>query len=309
MSKVKSGMVSNMKVNGLMVKILRKQILGQIKRRRKGYPPHGEFTEYLNIPYINDGNPQHTFDIFLAKENRKSICIIDIHGGSYIFGHHQDNYPFAYVFLKEGFDVVTLDYQPNDGKMDTKDLIDDVAKNINYLFAHLKEYNLENDQFVISGDSAGGHIALTITEALLDKEYAKELGYEFSNINIKACLVNGPVYDFVHIGEGAMTNSGMKRMFGPNYLDKEAFALICPKTHLSSLTCPLFVSTCKNDFLRLQSLVLNEDMKVKNNKFKFVDLDCDDKKVGHVHNVIATQLPESIEVNKAMMVFIEESIK
>ena len=302
-------MVSSMKVNGFMVNFLKWQILKDIKKRREGYPPHGVFTEYRDIPYINDGNPQHTFDIYLAKENRKNICIIDIHGGSYIFGQHQDNYPFAYEFLKEGFDIVTIDYQPNNGKMNTKDLIDDVAKNINYLFAHLGEFDLDKDQFVITGDSAGGHIALTITEAILDKDYAKELGYEFLRTDIKSCLVNGPVYDFVHIGEGAMTNSGMKRMFGPNHKDKTAFALICPKTHLSSLTCPLFVSTCKNDFLRAQSLVLNEDMKVKNNKYKFIDLDSDDKNVGHVHNVIATQLPESIQINREMMAFIEESIK
>ena len=66
-------MVNKMKVNGLIVNILRKQILRDIKKRREGYPPHGVFTEYLNIPYIDDGNPQHTFDIYLAKENRKNI--------------------------------------------------------------------------------------------------------------------------------------------------------------------------------------------------------------------------------------------
>ena len=61
-------------------------------RRRKHYPPHGEFKETINIPYIEgDTNPQHSFDVYLANENRNNICLIDIHGGSYIFGEHFDN--------------------------------------------------------------------------------------------------------------------------------------------------------------------------------------------------------------------------
>lgn len=298
-----------MQVGSFLLNLLKVHSNNMTRKRRKRYPPHGVFTEYINIPYMNDGNPQHTFDIYLAKENRKNCCIIDIHGGTYIFGQHQDNYPFGYPFLENGFDFVTIDYQPNNGKMDMKDLTDDIARNINYLVEHLKDYGLDNDQFVITGDSAGGHFALMFAEALCDKEYAKQLGYDFSRLEIKACLVNGPMYDYKGVRVNPVKDSGLKRMFGPNWADEEARALVCPKTHIGSLSCPLFVSTCKNDFLRVQSLMLQEDMKSKDNIFKFIDLDVDDKNVGHVHNVIEPSLKESVYVNNEMMAFINECLK
>ncbi len=298
------------KVNGLLVRILgRNSIKGNLKRR-KTYPPHGLFEERINVPYYEgDTNPQHSFDIYYAKEKRKNCCIIDIHGGSYIMGEHQDNYPFVVPFVKEGFDAITVDYIPNNGKMDTKDLLDDCAACIKYILTHLKELNLEYNRFAITGDSAGGHLALTMTEALLDEKYAKELGWEFPKANIVACLVNCPVYDFVNIGIEGLTKSGIKRMFGKGYLVLENRQRLCPKVHIDSLTCPLFVSTCKKDFLRAQSLMLNEDMKNRPNDFVFVDIDSDDKYVGHVHNVLHPDHPHGIEVNNAMMDLIVKHLK
>lgn len=299
-----------MKVGRFIINILKKQNLKGIKKRRENYPPHGEFKEFINIPYIDDGNLQHTFDIYLAnKENRRNICVIDIHGGAYIFGEHQDNYPISYFFLKNGFDVINVDYQPNDGKRDTKDLTDDIAKCLNYAFTHLKDYGLENDRFVITGDSAGGHFCLMFTEALLDEEYAKELGYKFPKIDLVCALANCPVYNFVDIGPGGMTRSGQKRMFGPHYNDKNALALLSPKVHIKSLTCPLFISTCKNDFLRLQTLELDADLKrLGGYTYELMDIDSDDPKVGHVHNIIDLELPESQKVNEAMVKFVEKHL-
>lgn len=299
-----------MKIGRLVIDILKINSYRGAKKRRKLFPPYGKYEkEYINIPYIDDGNPQHTFDIVVATENRKNICLIDIHGGAYIFGEHKDNYIFGDVFIKDGFDFVNVDYEPNNGKMDTKDLVDDIAKNLNYLFSHLKEYGLENDTFAITGDSAGGHFALLLSELLLDKEYAKELGYEFPDVKLTACLANCPVYDFVHIADGNLSKSGKKRMLGPNYDDIKALESLCPKTHVKSLTCPVFVSTCKKDFLRGQSFLLEEDMKKQGNIFKLIDIDSDKKGVGHVHNVLHPDHPLSIQVNEEMKKFMIENKK
>ena len=114
-----------MKLNRLFLNIVRKTVLKDVARRRKLYPPHGLYTEFLNIPFIDDGHINHQYAVYLAKERHKKCCVIDVHGGSYMFCDHTDNYYIATKFLERGFDFATIDYLPNDGNRDTFDLVED----------------------------------------------------------------------------------------------------------------------------------------------------------------------------------------
>ena len=297
-----------MKIGRFVVNVLKWNSYRSTLKRRKMYPPYeGKYDEKIDIPYIDDGNYNHKFDVLLAKENRKNCLIIDIHGGSYIFGEHMDQYAFGDYFLREGYDFISADYIPNDGKTRSiKDLFDDLYHMIKYVFSHQKELGIADECVAITGDSAGGHMALTLAELFLDKEYAKEAGYEMPEVKLIACLPNCPVYDFVNISDGQLTKSGQKRLFGPRYNDKELTALYCPKTHIDSLKCPTFVSTCKRDFLRAHSLMVKEDLDKRGVPCQLVDLDTDDKTTGHVHNVLHPFRPYSDQVNRAMVEFLEK---
>lgn len=297
-----------MRIGKFVIDILKYNSYKSTLKRRKLYKPYGKYEEKIDIPYIDDGNYHHKFDVIYGKVPKKKCCLIDIHGGSYIFGEHIDQYAFGEFFLDKGYDFISVDYVPNDGKMSIKDLFDDLYHCFKYIFAHQKELGVEGDDFVITGDSAGGHMCLTMAQVLCDKEYAKELGYEdIGGIKPVACLPNCPVYDFVNLSKPYLTRSGMKRLFGTSYKDKATFALLSPKEHLSSLTCPTFVSTCKRDFLRDQALLLAKDMKDRDVMFEIMNLDTDDKSTGHVHNVLDPFKEYSLMVNQAMMDFIEKA--
>ena len=297
-----------MKINRLVVEILIPTVKRGIRNRRKTFPPMGVFKEFLDVPYIDDGDSYHQYDVFLATENRKNVCILDIHGGSYLFSGHRDNYNFAYEFLKEGYDFICLDYKPNDGKRDTKDLVSDCVLNLNHIYEHLKDYGLENDQFVMTGDSAGGHFALLLSEMMENKNMQELLGFNLHNFNLKAVLLNCPVYDFEWTGYNRMTHGAMKRMFGKHY-SLEKMRLLSPREYFKDFKLPIFLSTCKRDFIRHESLKLIDDMSQKDNRFMLVDIDSDDKRIEHVHNVIAPYLEESKRVNQKMLEFIETIIK
>lgn len=300
-----------MKFGRLVVELCKWNSEKDNRKRRKLMPPYGRYEERINIPYIDDDDIHHKFDVIYApKEKRKGCCIIDIHGGAYIFGESQDNYNFMTIFVEQGYDVVLVDYRLNDGKLvSTKDQVDDIALCINYVFSHLKELELDKDDFAITGDSAGGHFALLIAEAIMNKDVAKKLGYEFPDIPIKATLLNCPVYDFENISKGTLNSAGQKRMFGRDYKDLSTFKLISPKEYLNSFDGPLFVSSCKHDFIGIHSQLLNKDMQGRNNLYHFEYLDTDVKHVGHVHNILYLKQPEAIQVNNAMMDFIEKARK
>lgn len=299
-----------MKIGRFVVSLLKWNTNRSNVKRRKIYPKHGKYLERLDIPYIDDNNTYHKFDIYYGNpEKKKNCCILNIHGGSYIVGDHQDSFWFAQCFIDEGYDFASLDYIPNDGKRSIKDSMDDIAKNLNCIFAHLKELGLENDSFIMEGDSAGGHFAFIFAEALLNKELANKLGYEFPKVDIKGTVLSCPVYDFVHLNDANyLTKSGMKRLFGPRYDDQELNELVSPRTHINDYHAPLFVNTCKQDFLREHSLLINEDMKGRKNIFEFIDIDSDEKGVGHVHNVLGPDREKSILVNNKIIEFMNKII-
>lgn len=299
-----------MKIGKFVVNLLKFKIQLEGKKAYKNLVFDEKYKPHRNIPYIDDGHEHHKFDLYFTPTKRKNCLIIDIHGGSYIFGHRRENYIFGTVFLDSGFDFIATDYIANNGKMDTIDLIDQNIKCILYIISHLKELGLpEDEKIVITGDSAGGHMALTIAEIFSDKQYQKELGYDLPDINLKAVLVNCSVFNYVELGFDSMTRSGNIRMFGPHAYDIEARKKICPRTHMNSLHVPLFASTCKNDFLRqTESLKLKESAEAWEGEFTFLDLDEDDKRVAHVHNILNINLDASKKVNNAMIEFIDKHL-
>ena len=297
-----------MKIGKFIINILKWNSYRGAKKRRKVDKPYGRYVERIDIPYIDDGNYHHKFDVMLGIEPRKKCCLIDIHGGSYIFGEHIDQYIFGEFFLRQGYDFISADYIPNDGKRrSTKDIFDDLYQFLKYVFSHQKELGIEGDDFVITGDSAGGHMALTVSQMLMDDNYMKKLGYEPLGVRPIACLANCPVYDFVNMSGPYLKKSGQKRLLGPSYNNQSLLKLLSPREHIDSLTCPLFVSTCMHDFLRSESHLIKKDMEKRSGVFEFFDLEIDDKSVGHVHNVLYPFRPHSVTVNQAMVDFIERN--
>lgn len=297
-----------MKIGRFGMELLKTYLTISNKKAFKNHPPRDAFRSRINIPYIDDGSEYHTYDVYLADEsNRKHCCILDIHGGSYIFGNHRYNYPYAYYLLKAGFDVVLLDYAPNDGKKDIYDLFKDVCLNMRHLKNRLEEYGLADDTFVISGDSAGGHIALLISTAMQCEDVSKATQLNVDEFDIRATVVSCPVYDFANLPHGALKSNALERMLGPRYNDIRHLEIYSARTYINQHRLPLFVSTSNHDFLRSESLMLAREVKDKEN-FKLVDIKTENKEANHVHNVTKIDLPESIEVNNAIIEFIDDII-
>ena len=261
----------------------------------------------IGVPYVCDGTPSQVLDIYYAdKAVRKDAVLIDIHGGFYVAGKRQNNRGFSSVFLKGGYDVVLVEYRVNDGTLDVSAGLSDCAAALDYLASNADELGLNKDRMFLTGDSAGGHLALYLAE-----------GSEDSAVPIrpivfkpKGVLLNCPAYDFASFADGdGFTKEALAWFIGPRYEDKAYLESLSPRTFVGSYAGVLFVSTCKNDFIRGQALLLKQDCDSIGRKIEFLDIPADDKKVGHVHNVINQELPESKTVNKRMLEFVNDILK
>ncbi len=231
--------------------------------------------------------------------------VIDIHGGFYIAGRHESNRIFAEVFLKDGFDVVLVEYRLNDRLRDVSDELRDCAAALDYLSVHAEELGLNKDRMFLTGDSAGGHLVLYLAEGAGNTS----MPVRPEAFKPRGVLVNCPAYDFGKYGESDAYTEDFKAWFlGPRYQDKEYLESLSPRAFIGSYSGPLFLSTCTKDFIRSESLKLKEDCDALGREIVFVDIVSEDKKVGHVHNVTNPNLPESQEVNAAMIAFMNDCL-
>ena len=261
------------------------------------------FDKKLGIPYVEGGDPAQVLDIYYADStNRMDIVLVDIHGGFYIAGQKEGNRDYASVFLGEGFDVVLVEYRLNDGVRDVSDELADCAAALDYLTVHAEELGLNKDRMFLTGDSAGGHLALYMAEGAADSSVPIR-PKEFSTAGV---LLSCPAYDFGSFGDAKDYADDFKEWFiGPRFKDRPYLETLSPKTFIGSLEAPLFLSTCTRDFIRSQSLALKADCDSLGKAITFLNIASRDRKVGHIHNVTNIDLPESREVNGAMMAFMK----
>ena len=258
----------------------------------------------IGVAYVENGAPGQVMDIYYADTTvRKDAVLIDIHGGFYVGGDRRNNRPLASVFLKGGFDVVLLEYRLNDGTLDVADELSDCAAALDYLTVHAEELGLNKERMFLTGDSAGGHLALYMAEASEDRT----LPIHPEHFVARGALLNCPAYDYASFANPiGFTESALEWFIGPRYKDTDWLASVSPRTFFGSYSGPLFVSTCTQDFIRVQSLTIKADCDATGRPVKFVDVESEDRAVSHVHNVIKPNLPESQFVNEQMTEFMNE---
>ena len=279
---------------------------GKINLAQK--PDFHEYDKRLDIPSSEGASDPYCYDIIYAKkENRKGIALLDIHGGAYVYSTRRHNHTFMNYFLERGFDVVIFDYPLNKGKFGADEQFRAIYQEVAHFNAHKKEYGLDEELWII-GDSAGGHYALLLAEALTNPKARERMNLESLDLDIKGVLLNCPVYDFTATATmPGLTKHVRRQMWGPRFVDQDYLATYDPRAYYSEFDLPVFLSSCKQDFIGTNSAALAEGAKVYGKNLTYCYLDTDAKGVDHVHNVVRLDLPESKQVNDAMIDFINSS--
>ena len=294
-----------MKVGKFLIKLLIWTVDKEEKKRYPSFVRENSETELYDIRY-GGTDDQRCFDLFKCPGS--NVLLIEIHGGAYLHGNRFANQNVCRYFVGKGFSCVAADYRLIGPGQEVEDQIKDLLSMLEYLKSHEEELGIASiPNWAITGDSAGGHMALLLAEILSDPALRKEWGVSDEIPQPKSVLINCPVYD-LKASRDAMKKSGSRYMFGPSIFDEDVRKKLDPREHISSLKAPLFVSSNKNDFLKWNSLTCDEDCKALGLKEELLFIESDDKVVGHSHNVIVLDHPESIKVNDRMAEFIKENL-
>jgi acetyl esterase/lipase len=137
-----------------------------------------EYQIFPNLTYTVASNYEVKLDIYQRRNQAApQPTIIFMHGGFWAAGAKETSFMSLMPWLEMGWNVVNVEYRLARVAL-APAAVEDCMSALRFVAAQAKTYNVDMSRLVLSGESAGGHLALTtgiIPEgAGLDREGAGE---------------------------------------------------------------------------------------------------------------------------------------
>jgi acetyl esterase/lipase len=119
-----------------------------------------EYRIVPNITYLTASNYDAKLDLYVTRTPDKPLpTLIWIHGGGWT-GGTKESYAGIPAYLAMGMNVVNVEYRLA-RVAQAPAAVEDCRCALRWVIQHAKEYGIDVNRIVVSGGSAGGHLALT----------------------------------------------------------------------------------------------------------------------------------------------------
>jgi len=113
-----------------------------------------------NITYNTANNTELKLDLYRPKNSHAPTpTIMYIHGGGWVRGTKERNVLRVLPYLALGWAVVNVEYRLAGNSL-APAAVEDCRCALRWIVQHAAEYNFDTARIVITGSSAGGHLAL-----------------------------------------------------------------------------------------------------------------------------------------------------
>ena len=175
-----------------------------------------------DIPYIDDGNIYHQLDVYYPKGTKKSEklpVIIDIHGGGWIYGDKDLNEYYCLALAEKGYVVFNMSYRlvPD---VTVNEQLQDIAQALKWIRKNMKNYPCDKENIMLTGDSAGGQLAVYSAELLQSEELRKTFDVVDAKMELTALVLTSPVS---YMKDGGAFSIYTKLLWGKDYEQKETY--------------------------------------------------------------------------------------
>lgn len=255
-----------------------------------------------NVPYLNDGCPTHTMDIYRpAKLVPSRPVIINVHGGGLMEGSKEFNRRFCVQLCRQNFVIFSVEYRliPD---VTVYEQFNDISKAMDAVKSLMTRYQGNPNQVYMVGDSVGAYLAVYAIAMQNSPELAVAAHVHPCTLQIQAMgLISGMFYT------RKLDKIGL---FLPNFLygsryRKTSFAPYTNPEHpaITKNLPPCYLVTSKNDMLQHYTLNFAKALKKHNAPYHLQDFPAN-KALTHAFSVFEPEMPESIKVIHDMSNFL-----
>lgn len=197
------------------------QNLGEIGLYMLFYEPMGkDIISLKNIPY--GPYSRNKYDVYYSKSNNKSKkpLFIYFHGGGYISGTKETRKFYCKKWVEEGYAAICVNYHYK-ADYPFRNQLSDCFKAVEHIFDNSEKYGIDTDNIIISGESAGAHIASLLAQAYGNREiydnFAPDFRYKDA-FRPKGCVLISGIYD-------------AKKLLSYRFVNMRSFAMVlCDKS-------------------------------------------------------------------------------
>ena len=264
-------------------------------------PPTLGIAEIPDIAYITDGHRGHLLDIYCPQRASAALpVIIDIHGGGFMYGYKELNKAYNLYLASLGFTVISLSYRLAP-EVRFAEQVRDISAAFHWIEKHGPRYPCDMQNIFVTGDSAGGFLAMLLSLAEQSPVLREIYGLEPSGLNIRAI---GLVSSAVALTKGAALALA-KPVFGPGYKKQPEFQCLDLRKipDLEKLP-PCYLVTSKQDFVRGHSLEFAQILRERGVPCQLRDWPkIKGKPLTHVFPVLYPTMEESVITSGEMTAF------
>jgi len=120
----------------------------------------GEYDIFPNITYATANAIGLKLDLYLPKSHSTLLpTLMLFHGGGWVAGQKERNVFQLLPYLSLGWAVINVEYRLASNSL-APAAVEDCLCALRWAASHAKEYNFDTSKIVLTGGSAGGHLAL-----------------------------------------------------------------------------------------------------------------------------------------------------
>lgn len=214
-----------------------------------------------DIPYGN--KPKQSADLFyredILNDGKKHPAIVYFHGGGFIKGDKSYRVSVCEFYADNGYFVYNMNYEMPP-EVAFPGMMFSCVDAINSFKKLLGEYNIDEDNIVLSGDSSGAYICAYAAALKYSEELRNELGAPDFGIDFKALMLMGGIYDIEKLVKGTtlfgiitetarmVLDFDLKNDFS-NIGDYKYIKYISPAEYINEKWCSTFISWSDDDLV------------------------------------------------------------
>jgi acetyl esterase/lipase len=188
-----------------------------------------------DVIYSQIGNWDGRLDVYYPTTSKPKPLVINIHGGGWNHGTKETQKGFNPFFINQ-FVVANIEYRLVD-QSKAPAAIQDVRCSLLYLVKNAEKYNIDVNQIIIMGSSAGGHLALM---AGLSGRNSKFDSNCHNNIPFKIIAIIDK-YGITDLAGDLYKGKMVQNWLGDNNTNSDFVASVSPKNLVDKKSPPIFI--------------------------------------------------------------------